>query len=150
MSSNGDTYIDQLRGESRNLKALLHRHSIDWEKKLSPRPDSANQVFIEKADLPPALINRLIRLAAFQNPGLDKAQAIRLSVWDKPRIICCAKNYPKHIGLPRGCLTALEKSLLRPTKLYHFTPLSHWDTKWTQSPFLPRKKGPEKSPDPLK
>jgi hypothetical protein len=48
----------------------------------------------EKAQLPQALANRLIRLAAFQNPELYKAQAMRMSVWDKPRVIGCAENYP--------------------------------------------------------
>ena len=64
----------------------------------------SNQIFIEKQDLPPALINKLIRLAAFQNPEFYIAQAMRLSTFDKPRIIACAENFPHHIGLPRGCL----------------------------------------------
>ena len=66
----------------------------------------ANQVYFEKSELPQALANRLIRLAAFQNPEFYKAQAMRMSVWNKPRIIGCADNYPKHIALPRGCLDA--------------------------------------------
>jgi len=33
---------------------------------------------------------------------------MRLPVWDKPRVIGCAENYPKHIALPRGCLDALS------------------------------------------
>lgn len=37
---------------------------------------------------------------------------MRLSVWDKSRVIGCAENYPKHIALPRGCLDA-ALSLLR-------------------------------------
>lgn len=36
----------------------------------------------------------------------------RVSVWDKPRVIGCAENYPQHIALPRGCLDA-ALSLLR-------------------------------------
>ncbi len=31
---------------------------------------------------------------------------MRMSVWDKPRVIGCAENYPRHIALPRGCLDA--------------------------------------------
>lgn len=65
---------------------------------------SANMLFIEKEPLPQLLTNRLIRLAAFQNPEFYKAQKMRLSTWDKPRVIGCAENYPKHIALPRGCL----------------------------------------------
>lgn len=64
----------------------------------------ANQIYFEKAQLPQALVNRLIRLTAFPNPEFYKAQAMRMSVWNKPRVIGCAENYPQHIALPRGCL----------------------------------------------
>jgi superfamily II DNA or RNA helicase len=67
----------------------------------------ADLVYVEKAPLPQALANRLIRLAAFQNPEFYKAQALRLSVWDKPRVIGCAQNFPRHIGVPRGCLDSV-------------------------------------------
>jgi superfamily II DNA or RNA helicase len=66
----------------------------------------ANLIYFDKAQLPQTLANRLIRLAAFQNPEFYRAQAMRMSVWDKPRVIGCAENFPKHIGLPRGCLDA--------------------------------------------
>lgn len=69
----------------------------------------ANLIYFEKAQLPQSLANRLIRLAAFQNPEFYKKQAMRFSVWDVPRVIGCAENYPNHIALPRGCLdTALD------------------------------------------
>ena len=64
----------------------------------------ANQIFIEKKGLPPALKNKLIRLAAFQNPEFYKAQAMRFPTFDKPRIVHCCEDFPKHFGLPRGCL----------------------------------------------
>ncbi|WP_096316986.1 DEAD/DEAH box helicase [Escherichia coli] len=67
----------------------------------------ANQIYFEKAQLPQVLINRLIRLAAFPNPEFYKAQAMRMSVWNKPRVIGCAENYPQHIALPRGCLDSV-------------------------------------------
>ncbi len=66
----------------------------------------ANGVYFEKAQLPQPLANRLIRLAAFQNPEFYRAQAMRLSVWSKPRVIGCAESYPQHLALPRGCLNA--------------------------------------------
>jgi hypothetical protein len=53
----------------------------------------AGQLFIEKAGLPQTLMNRLIRLAAFQNPDFYKAQAMRMSTWDKPRVIGRAENH---------------------------------------------------------
>lgn len=82
-----------------------------------PMPDRvdvtlANLVYFEKSQLPPPLSNRLIRLAAFQNPEFYRAQAMRMSVWDKPRVVGCAENFPRHIALPRGCLDA-ARDLLR-------------------------------------
>lgn len=65
----------------------------------------ANLVYVEKKDLPPAMRNRLLRLAAFQNPEFYKAQAMRLSTHDKPRVIACGRDFPEHIAVPRGCLT---------------------------------------------
>lgn len=64
----------------------------------------ADQIYIPKNSLPPSLHNALIRIAAFQNPEFYKAQAMRLPVWDKPRIIACAEDHPEHLALPRGCL----------------------------------------------
>ena len=48
--------------------------------------------------------DRLIRIAAFQNPEFYKAQSMRLSTYGKPRVISCSESFPEHIGLPRGCL----------------------------------------------
>jgi superfamily II DNA or RNA helicase len=74
-----------------------------------PLPDDvelvlSNQIYIAKKGLPPALKNKLIRLAAFQNPEFYKSQAMRFPTYDKPRIVHCCEDFPKHIGLPRGCL----------------------------------------------
>ena len=71
----------------------------------------ANLVYVEKGPLPQSLANRLVRLAAFQNPEFYRAQAMRMPVWDKPRVIGCAENFPQHIGLPRGCLEAVQQLL---------------------------------------
>ncbi len=73
----------------------------------------SNLVYVEKEGLPSAILNRLHRLAAFQNPEFYRAQAMRLSTFGKPRVIRCAEEFPKHIALPRGCLdeiTAFFKS----------------------------------------
>jgi len=71
----------------------------------------ADQVYVPKENLPPALRNRLIRLAAFRNPEFYRAQAMRLPTYDKPRIIHCAEDRPKHIALPRGCLEDARRLL---------------------------------------
>lgn len=74
----------------------------------------SNQVYIQKAGLSASLRNAILRLAAFRNPEFYKAQAMRMPVFNIPRIIACAEEFPDHIGLPRGCideLIALLKSL---------------------------------------
>jgi superfamily II DNA or RNA helicase len=75
-----------------------------------------DQVYLSKDILPAALRNRLLRLAAFQNPEFHRAQAMRLPTYDKPRIIGCAEDLPKHIALPRGCLEEL-RALLKGLKI---------------------------------
>ena len=70
-----------------------------------------NEIYVPREDLPPALRNRLLRVAAFQNPEFYKAQAMRLSTHDKPRVISCAEEHSHHIGLPRGCLDDLRQLL---------------------------------------
>lgn len=78
----------------------------------------ANLVYVESKDLPPAMLNRLLRLAAFQNPEFYKAQAMRLSTYDKPRVIACGTEFAQYIAVPRGCLTEtlalLEAHKIRP------------------------------------
>lgn len=69
----------------------------------------ADQIYIEKEPLAPALRNRLLRLAAFQNPEFYRAQAMRLPTYDKPRIIACAEEHAKHFALPRGCLDEVRE-----------------------------------------
>ena len=71
----------------------------------------ANQLYIPKENLSPALRNRVIRLAAFQNPEFYRAQALHLPVFGHARVIGCAEDFPQHIALPRGCLSELEELL---------------------------------------
>jgi hypothetical protein len=66
----------------------------------------ANEIYVP---LPPALRNRFLRLASFQNPEFYRAQAMRLPVYDKPRIISCAEDHASHISLPRGCLEDVQR-----------------------------------------
>lgn len=91
----------------------------------------SNLVYVESRDLPPAMLNRLLRLAAFQNPEFYKAQAMRLSTYDKPRVIACGTEFVQHIAVPRGCLTEtlalLESHKIRPVvrdERYAGTPIA--------------------------
>src|SRR5260370_42556254 len=67
----------------------------------------AKLLFIDKTGLPEAMLNRMNRLAAFQNPEFYKAQAMRLPTYDKPRVICCTEEFPQFLALPRGLLDEL-------------------------------------------
>lgn len=71
----------------------------------------ADQIYIPRAGLPAGLVNRLIRLAAFQNPEFYSAQAMRLPTFGIPRVIACAELLSHHIALPRGCRGPLEALL---------------------------------------
>jgi superfamily II DNA or RNA helicase/very-short-patch-repair endonuclease len=70
-----------------------------------------NEIYISKEGMPPGLRNRLLRLAAFQNPEFYKAQTMRLPTYDKPRVIACAEDYPQHVALPRGCVDDVQQLL---------------------------------------
>jgi superfamily II DNA or RNA helicase len=84
------------------LFGLLARILFTWKRRICHQP----------------CINRLLRLAAFQNPEFYKAQAMRLPTYNKPRVISCGQEFPQHIAVPRGCLTEtlalLESHKIRP------------------------------------
>ncbi len=69
----------------------------------------SNMIFIEKEGLPQKLIISIIRLAAFLNPDYYRTQALRLPLYNKPRIINLSVESTNHIGIPRGCLDELVK-----------------------------------------
>jgi len=77
----------------------------------SVRVTLGNLVYVEKAGLPPALLGRLQRLAAFQNPEFYRAQALRRSTFGIPRIIGCADDFDRNLGLPRGLLAEVRDLL---------------------------------------
>ena len=113
----GDTHpLDITFIEEEDLAAPWKRSTPTTRQLFGAMPEQltvilGNLVYFEKSQLPPSLTNRLIRLAAFQNPEFYKAQAMRISVWNKPRVIGRAENYPQHIALPRGCLDAAQELL---------------------------------------
>ncbi|MGE0465703.1 MAG: DEAD/DEAH box helicase family protein [Steroidobacteraceae bacterium] len=74
-----------------------------------PLPDRlritlADGIYVDRLALPPSMVARMVRLAAFQNPEFYRAQAMRLTTYDKPRIVSCASLHRRHVELPRGCL----------------------------------------------
>lgn len=115
-ATNGAHPLDVTFIDEEDLKEPWKRTNPSTKKLPGPMPKaltviSSNLIYFEKAELPQPLANRLIRLAAFQNPEFYKAQAMRFGVWDTPRVIGCAENFPNHIALPRGCLEAAQDLL---------------------------------------
>ena len=55
--------------------------------------------------------NQIKPLAAFRNPQFYRAQAMRMPVWNIPRIICCAEYCGDTLALPRGCLDDVAECL---------------------------------------
>jgi superfamily II DNA or RNA helicase len=71
----------------------------------------AQKIFVETKGIPSELLNRIKRLAAFQNPEFFKKQKMRLSTHNTPRVIACFEELPGHVALPRGCRDALQSLL---------------------------------------
>jgi superfamily II DNA or RNA helicase len=63
----------------------------------------ANMLYIGKSGISQKALNALKRLAAFKNPEFYRAQAMRMSTYGIPRIICCAEETPEYLCLPREC-----------------------------------------------
>jgi superfamily II DNA or RNA helicase len=69
----------------------------------------SNMIFIEKAGLPQKLMSNIIRLAAFQNPEFYRAQAMRMPIYNLPRVINLSSETDEYLAIPRGCFEDLSK-----------------------------------------
>src|SRR5690606_2308199 len=115
-ATGGSHPLDVTFAPDEDLHEPWMRSAVSRQRLMGAMPASltltmANLIYIEKDALPQVLANRFIRLAAFANPEFHQAQALRLPVWNKPRLIGCAENFPHHIALPRGCLDAVRELL---------------------------------------
>jgi hypothetical protein len=74
----------------------------------------SNLLYVEEGSLSLRAKNRLVRLAAFKNPDFYRSQAMRLPIYNKPRIINTAECRDGYLALPRGCenglITLLEEA----------------------------------------
>lgn len=71
----------------------------------------SQRLYVETEGLSSPLLNKIKRLAAFQNPEFYKKQNLRLSTALTPRVISCAEDHSQHISLPRGCRDDLQSLL---------------------------------------
>lgn len=113
-----EEYTKQLC-DNGDLGELISEDEKPWEKKpehnVKPMVFStkveivkANMLFIKKKGISQYALNKIKRLGAFKNPDFYKSQAMRLPIYNKPRIIDTTEETEKFICIPRGC----EESLL--------------------------------------
>lgn len=68
-------------------------------------------IYADKAGFSQGALNAIKRLAAFRNPEFYKKQAMRLRVYNTPRIFDCSWENEDFLGIPRGCMDALTELL---------------------------------------
>lgn len=63
----------------------------------------ANMIYLKKEGLKNSVLNKIKRFAAFKNPDFYRSQAMRLTTYDKPRVISLSEDSKEYLALPRGC-----------------------------------------------
>lgn len=71
----------------------------------------SNLIYVDKQGFSQAALNAVKRLAAFRNPEFYKKQAMRLRIYDTPRILDCSYEDESFLGIPRGCMDSLAELL---------------------------------------
>lgn len=110
------------RGDALGDLCVTEPTSKPWEKKRQPSMTAmdfrgvqkivrSNMLYIPADGFSSRVRNQIIRLAAFRNPDFYKSQAMRLPIYDKPRIICTAEERDGYLALPRCCEDSLIELL---------------------------------------
>jgi hypothetical protein len=115
LTSNSDSDAPE-PWEKRRPVVTLSRSDFSGDVKII----QANMLYIAKSGVSQAALNRIKRLGAFRNQEFYKAQAMRLPVWNKPRIIDCTEETVAYLCLPRGCESALTELLDSADAAYEF------------------------------
>lgn len=98
------TDSDETKPWEKRSKAVLTAMDFDQPIEIV----RSNMLYVAKDSLTPRVRNQMLRLAAFKNPDFYRSQAMRLPIYNKPRVICTAEERDSYLALPRGC----EQSLL--------------------------------------
>lgn len=85
----------------------LHRKDFPAQARLM----ISNLLYVVKQGFSQKALNAVKRLAAFRNPEFYKKQAMRLPVYNIPRIFDCSYEDQDFIGIPRGCMGPLMSLL---------------------------------------
>lgn len=81
----------------------------------------SNMLYIAKEALTPRVRNQVLRLAAFKNPDFYRSHAMRLPIYNKPRVVCTAEERNGYLTLPRGCEQSLTDLLNEANAEYKIT-----------------------------
>lgn len=101
-----NTYLQQLITEmstNSELGELASEEEKPWQQSVIPElsqtdfPETvyitkANMLYIDKNGISEKALNKLKRTAAFKNPDFYRSQAMRLPIYNKPRIIDCSEE----------------------------------------------------------
>lgn len=88
----------------------ITRNDFDGRLKIN----KSDKIYIPLNSISDTVVNHLKRIAAFKNPEFYSKQAMRISTYNVPRIICRADFTDEYIVMPRGCedaITAMLSSL---------------------------------------
>src|SRR5699024_4929098 len=66
-----------------------------------------NGIHINKAEIPPKLKEKIIKVVSFSNPQYYKAKSNRFPTKNIPRVIRCIDENQHYLIIPRGCLKEL-------------------------------------------
>lgn len=116
-STDMDRYLSVLHIQN-ELGELAAEEEKPWEKRLESLitsfdfPDTvkvveANLLYVDKSGVSQKALNKIKRLAAFRNPDFYKSQAMRLPVYNKPRVIDTSEETAQYLCIPRGCKDSL-------------------------------------------
>ena len=120
--ANDSPYRYTRLGDALGNLCTVESESKPWEQKRSAKLAAmdfygvqriirANMLYLLAEGFSARARNQLLRLAAFRNPDFYKSQAMRLPIYDKPRIICAAEEQDGYLVLPRCCEDALTQLL---------------------------------------
>ncbi len=83
------------------VKAAIQLQTLDFPEAVEIT--ISNMMYIKNTGISQKALNILKRLAAFKNPEFYKFQAMRMPIFNKPRIISCSEEFDDYLALPRGC-----------------------------------------------
>lgn len=71
----------------------------------------SDRIYIPLKSISDKVSNHLKHIAAFKNPEFYSKQAMRISIYNIPRIICRADFTDEYLAMPRGCEDAIINML---------------------------------------